>query len=455
MRLVPRSLAGRLLGIATLTTLAALAFAAFSIGHVLERFVIQGLDQQLDAEVTMLARAVRGDGTLDRARVVDLPVFDTPGAGWGWRVESARGRWTGGDPIEGDVPIAGPDRALLPGGGERSGVHPGEGVARSGERVHVRQSTIATTAGPAVVTVGGPRHLALAPLRDAMVPLLGSLALLGAGLVVATVLQLRFGLRPLRTLRASLADVRAGRAGRLPADQPDELAPLAAELNALINQNEVGLEHARRHVANLAHGLKTPLAALSLKLAESGGDADGRLGEMVADIDRRIRHHLGRARAAAPGGARRVRTALRLTIDDLVAVLRRVHADKPVVLSIDVASTLVVVADAQDLSEMLGNLLDNAWRHTATAIAINATRVGASVEVRIEDDGPGIAEQALADALSRGRRLDERGDGHGFGLPIAEELAELNGGRLALSTARSGGLCATLTLPAVPTELPG
>ena len=86
MTIVPRSLAGRLLGIATLTTLAALAFAAFSIGHVLERFVIQGLDQQLDAEVTMLARAMRSDGTLDRARVVDLPVFDTPGEGWGWRV---------------------------------------------------------------------------------------------------------------------------------------------------------------------------------------------------------------------------------------------------------------------------------------------------------------------------------------------------------------------------------
>jgi signal transduction histidine kinase len=453
MRIVPRSLAGRLLGIATLTTLAALAFAAFSIGHVLERFVIQGLDQQLDAEVTMLARAMRSDGTLDRARVVDLPVFDMPGEGWGWRVESARGSWTGGDPIDGEVPVAGPGGPLDHRGPEPSDMHPGEGIARSGERVHVRQRTLDTTAGPAVLTVSGPRQLALAPLRDALVPLLGSLALLGVGLVVATVLQLRFGLRPLRTLRASLADVRAGRAERLPTDQPDELAPLAAELNALIDQNEAGLEHARRHVANLAHGLKTPLAALSLKLAEGGQDRDGSLGAIVADIDGRIRHHLGRARAAAPGGATRVRTLLRPAVDDLVAVLRRVHADKPVTVSIDVAATLVVVADAQDLSEMLGNLLDNAWRHTATAIAVNATPAGAYVGLRIEDDGPGIPEQGLADALARGRRLDERGDGHGFGLPIAEELAELNGGSLTLSASRSGGLCAKLTLPAGQAEL--
>jgi hypothetical protein len=91
MRLLPRSLSGRLIALSVLTTIAALAFAAFTIGHVLERFMIRSLDQQLDAEIAMLARAVRPDGTLDRARVIDLPTFDSAEPGWGWRVVSSRG----------------------------------------------------------------------------------------------------------------------------------------------------------------------------------------------------------------------------------------------------------------------------------------------------------------------------------------------------------------------------
>jgi signal transduction histidine kinase len=453
VRLIPRSLFGRLLGIAVVTTLAALAFAGVSIGNVLERFVVRGMDQQLDAEVAMLTRALRDDGTLDRARVVDLPVFDGgddhEGRGWGWRVESARGSWTGGDAVDAGAAVdADPGRHFEHRRPDPDDTRPGEGVAVSGERVHLRQRTVATAAGPAIVSANGPRRLALAPLREALAPLLGSLALLGLGLAAATVLQLRLGLRPLRTLRESLADVRAGRAERLPLEQPAELAPLAAELNALIDQNAAGLDHARRHVANLAHGLKTPLAALSLKLAETGGDPDGSLQAMVADIDGRVRHHLGRARAVAPGGSTRARTALAPVIADLVAVLRRVHADRPVQASVTVTPDLVVITDAQDLNEMLGNLLDNAWRHARGTITIEAAAIGAAIALTIADDGPGIPPEALADARARGRRLDERGDGHGFGLPIAEELAELNGGSLSLGVARTGGLQVVLTLPA-------
>ncbi len=92
MRLVPRSLFGRLLGIAALTTLAALAFAAVVIGHVLERFVIHGLDQQLDAQIGILAKAVRPNGTLDQAQIISLPAFDEAGSGWSWQVAGPSGQ---------------------------------------------------------------------------------------------------------------------------------------------------------------------------------------------------------------------------------------------------------------------------------------------------------------------------------------------------------------------------
>ena len=452
MRLLPRSLFGRLLGLSALTTIAALAFAAWSIGHVLDRFVIHGLDQQLDAEVQMLARTVRPDGTLDQARIVNLPAFEAKGEGWGWRVDSPAGEWTGGDAIEAQ-PLVRPSlfrerHGRKEHGRDGLGPRPGDETAASGERVHFRQLAIPTSIGPAIVTASGPRRVALAPLREAMIPLLGSLALLGAALSVATALQLRFGLRPLRALRVALADVRAGRARHIPPGQPDELAPLATELNALIDQNEAQLDHARRHVANLAHGLKTPLAALSVRLAESGRDPDGSLGAMVAEIDGRVRHHLGRARAAAPGG-QRTRTVLAPAITDLMAVMRGIHAERAIRATAEIAPELEVAVDSQDLDEMVGNLLDNAWQHARSAVAITAAPTGSSIELAIEDDGPGLTDAAIGEALVPGRRLDERGDGHGFGLPIAQELAEMNGGGLMLDRSPSrGGLRASLALPA-------
>ncbi|WP_445192340.1 sensor histidine kinase [Sphingomonas sp. Tas61C01] len=441
MTIVPRSLFGRLLALSTLTTLAALLFAAVGIGQVLERFVIRGLDQQLDAELSMLARALRPDATLDPARVVELPAFADGEAGWGWRVQSVAGSWTGGDPIT--LRESAPDR-------HHRGPHPKprEGAAASGEPLHLREITVNTDAGPALIVASGPRRVALAPLREAMTPLLGSLAVLGIALALATGLQLRVGLRPLRAMRTSLADVREGRARHIPVDQPSELAPLARELNALIDQNEAGLAHARGHVANLAHGLKTPLAALGLRLAEGESDPDGSLGVMVAEIDRRIRHHLGRARAAAPGGSTRMRTPVAAAVGDLVAVMQRIHAEAALGVTVAIPPNAIVTVDAQDLDEMIGNLLDNAWRHARSTIVVSTAVAGPSVEIRIEDDGPGVPETDRLKALAPGRRLDERGEGYGFGLSITRELAELSGGTLALAeSSKLGGLAATLLLP--------
>jgi signal transduction histidine kinase len=440
--LIPRSLFGRMLGIAAISTLLALVFAGVAIGHVLERFVMHGLDYRLDAQVSVLARAVRADATLDRARVVDLTGFDRPDSGWAWQVQGPAGYWQNtGTPLP-TTPARvrfdkGPRHDREPRPGESRGVR--------GERLHSRTLTVATRAGPVTITAFGPRRIVEAPLREAMIPLLGSLALLGGGLALAAVLQLRFGFRPLRDLRNALAAVRAGTERHVPADQPVELQALATELNALIDQNAAGLAHARQHVANLAHGLKTPLAALSLKLAEAGAADDVR--DMVHQIDRRVRHHLGRARADAIGSGARVQTVVAPAIADLVAVLRRLHAEKVLKVDIAVPVDLTVAIDPQDLDEMIGNLLDNAWRHASTAIAITAAVEGAFVSLAIADDGPGLNDMALMHAMLPGRRLDERDEGYGFGLSIARELAELNGGTFSLDrSAELGGLLASLTL---------
>ncbi|MEG3169293.1 HAMP domain-containing sensor histidine kinase [Sphingomonas sp. LB3N6] len=466
LRLIPRSLFGRMLVIAALSTGFALVFAGITIGNVLERFVMRGLDERLDAQVAVLARAVRPDATLDRTHAVDLPEFGVPGSNWSWQVEGPAGRVDSGTtrplppitppapnpapPIDAAPPAPrpdpeGPPRPPGPGGREDRALHAGDTRDRSGERLHSRTLDVTTPRGTVTITAIGPRRIVEEPLREAMIPLLGSLALLGVGLALATLLQLRFGLRPLRDLRTSLAAVRAGTERHVPDDQPGELQPLVTELNALIDQNAAGLAHARQHVANLAHGLKTPLAALSLKLAEANADDDVR--DMVDQIDRRVRHHLGRARADATGGAR-TRTPIAPAVDDLVAVLRRIHADRPIALDIAIPVDLAVAIDPQDLDEMTGNLLDNAWRHARAAVAIGATSIDNHVTLEIADDGEGLDDVAMAQAMLPGRRLDESSDGHGFGLSITRELAELNGGTLTLGRSASGGLVARLDLPA-------
>ncbi|WP_240663308.1 HAMP domain-containing sensor histidine kinase [Sphingomonas sp. UV9] len=461
--LIPRSLFGRMLVIAGLSTGLALLFAGITIGNVLERFVMRGLDERLDAQVAVLARAVRPDATLDRTRAVDLPEFDVPGSDWSWQVEGPAGRVDSGTTrplrqIEAPItppaprpapPTPRPDLGRAPppgpGGPDDRKLQPGDTRDRGGERLHSRTLDVATPRGTVTITAIGPRRIVEEPLREAMIPLLGSLALLGGGLALATLLQLRFGLRPLRDLRTSLAAVRVGTQRHVPDDQPGELQPLVTELNALIDQNAAGLAHARQHVANLAHGLKTPLAALSLKLAEANADDDVR--DMVDQIDRRVRHHLGRARADATGGAR-TRTPIAPAVDDLVAVLRRIHADRPIALAIDFPADLAVAIDPQDLDEMIGNLLDNAWHHARGAVAIGAAADGPLVSLSIADDGPGIGDAAIAQAMLPGRRLDEQGDGHGFGLSITRELAELNGGTVTLGRSPDlGGLLTRLDLP--------
>ena len=460
LRIVPRSLFGRMLAIAAFSTGIALLFAGVTIGHVLERFVTRGLDERLDAQVAVLARAVRPDATLDRMRAIDLPEFGEPGSDWSWQVEGPAGRFDSGTTppptVSKPAPTIPPQPPALPrnderplppgpGGHEDRQIHPGETRDRSGERLHSRTMDVATPRGTVTITAIGPRRIVEEPLREAMIPLLGSLALLGVGLALATLVQLRFGLRPLRDLRTSLAAVRAGTERHVPADQPGELQPLVTELNALIDQNAAGLAHARQHVANLAHGLKTPLAALSLKLAEANADADVR--DMVDQIDRRVRHHLGRARADATGGAR-TRTPIAPAVADLVGVLRRIHADRPMTVDIAIPDNLAVGIDPQDLDEMVGNLLDNAWRHARAALSITANPIDGTVTLEIADDGQGLDDTAMAQAVLPGRRLDERGDGHGFGLSITRELAELNGGTVTLDRSTVlGGLLVRLTLP--------
>lgn len=460
MRLLPRSLTGRLVATAAIAIAAALILAAFAIGHVLERFVMRGLDDRLDAQIAVVAAAVRPDGTFDDTSRIDVPPFDTKGSDWAWQVDGPggihRSASLGGNslplPPDWRAPRAPPPPPPADAGAPAPPVAPAmdrprplDGWDRNGRMLHYRVLTLDRPLGAVTIVAAGPRRIVDRPLAAAMAPLLVSLLLLGLFLALALIVQVRVGLRPLQRLRDHLAAVRAGAARHIDVAEPTELLPLVAEINALIEANDRAVARARGHVANLAHGLKTPLATLRLDLAEQ--DPNGALRAQVERMEGQIRHHLGRARAVESSAAA---AALDLGphLADLVAALGRIHADRAIAAQLDVEPGLRVRCDPQDLDELLGNLLDNGWRHARQCVRIAARRHGRMARIEIGDDGPGMGDADIAEAR-KGVRLDERGGGHGFGLSIARELTELHGGTLDLARSDLGGLAAVVELPAI------
>ncbi|SFL84795.1 ATP-binding protein [Methylorubrum salsuginis] len=429
------------LGALVFVTLA-LVVAGLAIGLVLYRFARGQIDARLDGELLAMSSDLKpGPSGPILAAPHDGPPFDRARSGWYWQVRA-------GDAVLRSPSLGAADLALpqVPEPEDGRPV-PADGTGPRGEGLILRVLRLpGPRDGPDIVLVAAAPAAALhGPLREAGKTLALALGLLGICLIAGITVQVRLGLRPLRALRDDLAAVRAGASERVPAEQPQEIRPVVTELNLLLDQNAANLERARAHVANLAHGLKTPLATLAMA-AERG--AEPGLAPLVAAMDRQVRHHLRRARAAALGGSIRTRTDLSAHTSDLAAALSRLHAERGVAIATEVAPGTSVACDAQDLDEMLGNLIDNACRWAASRVRIRAARDGGLIELRVEDDGPGLTPEQAAHVLQRGRRLDETVPGDGFGLPITLELAELYGGALSLERSDLGGLLARLRLPA-------
>jgi signal transduction histidine kinase len=284
---------------------------------------------------------------------------------------------------------------------------------------------------------------------------LGALLVLLCGAAVA---QVALGLAPLRALQRALAAVHEGRARQLHGEFPAELQPLANDFNAVLARNAEVVERARTQAGNLAHAIKTPLAAMAqaASAAERHPDALAELGplvqEQVATARRHVDWHLARSRAAAATGLPGARAALLPVIDGLLRVMRRVHASRELRVECDaIDSAIDFAGEVQDLQEMLGNVLDNACQWARSAVHVSAVYADAArsrLRIVIDDDGPGIEPTRRDAVMARGARLDESVPGSGLGLAIVHELAGLYGGAVTLDAADLGGLRVCLVLPA-------
>jgi signal transduction histidine kinase len=270
--------------------------------------------------------------------------------------------------------------------------------------------------------------------------------------LVAGALGVRRGLSRIDTLRSRLAELHQGQGRRLDGDYPAEIQPLVNDLNSLLETRERAVQRAIAKAGDLAHGLKTPLAILAQDAdrAAVAGETDlaASIRHQVTRMHRQIEYHLAHARASASGAAPGARVALRETAEGLKRTLVRLHADRRITIDLRMSADLSARVEREDLEEMLGNLLDNGCKWARATVIVEATATGSWVELTVDDDGPGLADELRELVLKRGVRADEAAPGSGLGLAIVRELAEVYSGSIALERSPEGGVRAKLRLPA-------
>jgi signal transduction histidine kinase len=440
------SLTFRLIVGASLLCGATLLAAYVLLTTLFDLHLRRGVDADLVDRLDDLAAGLEtsADGGFVMARAPDLPKYERQLSGQYWQVE------VDGQPLIRSRSLW---DARLPEGisnGDLGNIRLREIKGPRSEELRLAQRTLQFQEPDARVTFSVAADLApaLAAARQFSRILGAALTLLGIGLVSALVLQVRVGLRPLEEIKSALAAIRAGTVRRLSDDAPTEIAPLAHELNALLDHHGSLIDRARGQAGDLAHALKTPLAVLRNEMEnETTPDRTLALEQIEAMTDA-VQHHL--ARAQAVGGARLlgVRADAAHAIEALARTLPRM-SERDIEVEVALAGKpLWFAGEAQDLSELLGNLLDNACKWATGKVRIAAGRTSDRLKVEIGDDGPGIAADQRAKALQRGGRLDERKPGSGLGLTIALDLATLYGGSLTLGQSTLGGLKVELDLPA-------
>ena len=315
-------------------------------------------------------------------------------------------------------------------------------------RLAAMRRSLAGRAEPVVIITAEDRSAIDGDLRRFALATAGALVLLGAGLVSAVILQVRVGLRPVFAMGRDVAGVRKGGAERLTGDYPAELAPLAAELNALLDHNHDVVERQRMHVGNLAHALKTPISVMLSEAEARPGALSDLVARQAGLMRGQVEHHLRRARASArfPGSGER--TPVEPVLDELVRTLDRIYGGRGVEIDAEAEAGLAFLGERQDLLEMAGNLMENACKYGRAAVRARAGPVSEGAwRLVVEDDGPGLEPHERDAALKRGQRLDESAPGSGLGLSIVDELARAYGGALRLDRSDLGGLLVELTLP--------
>jgi signal transduction histidine kinase len=451
----PSSLSGRLILSSAIVSIVLLAATGILLAGLFTAALERNFDQRLRSDLDGILAGIEIDATdaPKLARGLTDPRFGLPLSGWYWQVVPEGG-------AAGDLasPSLLEQRLKVP----RDAARDENGVAAFyledttgvGLRAIEQSFTLPGSDQRYSVLVAGNFDELGREVTTFNRALVASLVLLGMGLVLATLVQVRFGLRPLRDMQANLAEIRQGRAEQLRGEHPSEIQPVADELNLLIQSNVEIVERARTQVGNLAHALKTPLSVLTNEAAAQDGPLAAKVREQADLMRGQVSLYLDRARRAARAQGIGAVTEVRPVLEALARTLERINRDKALAIHVDCPADLRFRGERQDLEEMVGNLLDNACKWGRERVSLSAAPApgpGAAgrtfLVISVEDDGPGLPENQRAEALKRGQRLDESKPGSGLGLSIVTETAAMYNGNVHLEDGPLGGLRAVLTLP--------
>lgn len=446
----------RLLAFGVLVVVASLGLGGLGLGILFERHASRQLSAALDLHLTELIGSVEvtASGRLDMPRPPADPRFETPLSGLYWQVETSaerlrsRSLW---------------DQALVlptdqPADAER---HDHWLAGPADQRLLVAERLVRLNSGDRPILARFAAATDLSDLAEARLRFMADLSL-GLGVLAIVLLsgaaaQVYLGLEPLRRLARAVGEVRRGARGRVEERGPAEVEPLVEELNGLIEAREASAAKARHRAADLAHGLKTPLAALA-----HDAEAVARLGhQALADemrstleaMHRHVDHELTRARLET-----RDRAKARAPVDTIArrvaATLARTPDGERVTFEFDGDPAAAFPLEGDDLAEVLGNLMENAARHAEAEVRVGWSASDVKASLIVADDGPGLSPQDRLRMLERGARLDQRGPGNGLGLAIVADIVEAYGGTLTLDAATGGGLRALVTLPCPAVDAP-
>lgn len=451
------SLAKRLILTAAGWSAVALAAAAFALVS-LER---QSIERRFDERLGIFAKTIIGEISVTEPEdlpnraigTIGEPRFSLPLHGWYWQIATKPGR----DPVTTSASLVGERLAFLPSKpGTGSNVRSGSLTGPNEDALRAVEYDIVFEDHAYIVSVAAETSTIEGEVAAFRNNLLVTFVVFAFGLLVATFVQVRIGLRPLAALGEALGAIRVGRTERLEGVYPSEVAPVVSELNALLAANREIVDRSRTQVGNLAHALKTPLSVITNEARAIASPETEKIAEQADLMRDQVSLYLDRARAAAQRRMMGALADVEPILERLIRVMERLSSDREIRIALSVEPGLKLRAEAQDAEEIFGNLLDNACKWANSRVSVSA-RADAATDaegramllVTIEDDGPGLPADKRQEALKRGRRLDETVPGTGLGLAIVTDLTSLYGGTLTLSDSPLGGLRAEVRLPAL------
>ncbi|MCK8517138.1 ATP-binding protein [Methylonatrum kenyense] len=429
-------LVARLLLASWLLVLLILPLAGIALSLAFQSAVNQAFDERLKAMLHVTSSAIRADadGRLDLSRSLGDARFEQVFSGWYWQVSDPEG------PLLSSRSLWDEDLPPLAGGvsGE---VMAGDAMGPREQPVRQvqRRLRLPDYPQPLQVVVAGPTTEVQAEVAGFRRLLLISLASLGVLLLLLIAVQLRWGLAPLRRMRADLHEVQTGQRAALDTRLPADLRGLAETMNRVLDRDRRLIERGRNAAGNLAHAIKTPLAVMRTQLAQLPEREQGRFERELKRVDEAVRHHLARASAAGSAGFSgqiMVTTALAPVLDGLGKMAER----RGVTLDAKIDERLRVSVDPHDLQELAGNLLENAVRWANTQVRLTVDAGDGRLWMLVEDDGPGMSEAQRRAAMDRGKLVDSERSRSGLGMAIVRELVDLYAGDMQLGVSAEGGL---------------